>query len=144
MSSNDDPKRPKKGIKLDNSKSSIQPKPNQAAIFDEKAKEAFSKYEDYKQRTWDLSTKFKAMIEDKILPENKSILSKDIEAEVINKLVALASDMNEDENQPESIGSTALSMLLMKMLLVQRDTINSILFKFDKLEKSLLKDDKKV
>lgn len=142
MSSNEQGPIRKKGLKIDNQNSSVPPpKPNTAAIFDEKAKEVYQKYEEYKQRTWDLSIKFKSMIEDKMLTDNRSVLSRGIESETLNKLVALASEMNEDDNQPEGIGSTALAMLLMKMMLIQRDTINSLLFKVDKLEKNISKVD---
>lgn len=125
----------KKGLKITNENSTVPtPKTNQSALFEEKAKEVYSKYEEYKHRTWELSTKFKSMIEDRVLPENKSIISKDIENETLNKLITLASEMNEDDNQAEGIGSTALSMLVMKMLLIQRDTINRLMFKIEKLE----------
>lgn len=144
----DDGKKPpikKKGVKIDNQNSSIpQPKPDTAALFDNNAILANSKYEEYKQRTWELSLKFKSMIEDRTLPENKSILVKGIESETLTKLVSLASDMNEDDNQPEAIGSVALSMLLMKMLLLQRDTINILMFNIDKLERSNSKLEKMI
>jgi hypothetical protein len=127
----------KKGIKINNENSSVpSPKPDASAVLDEQAKKAISKYEDYKQRTWELSTKFKGMVEDKTLSDNKSVLTRGIETEVLNKLVVLASEMNEDDTQPEGIGSTALSFLLMKMILLQRDTINALLYKVEKLEKS--------
>lgn len=127
----------KKGLKITNEKSSVKPPPpDPVAAFNEQARQAHSKYEEYKQRTWELGSKFKAMVEDKILNVNKSVLSKGIETETLNKLVALASEMNEDDNQPESIGSTALAHLVMKMMLVQRDTINGLLFRLDKLEQA--------
>jgi len=130
----------KKSLKINNDNSSVPvPKPNPAVIFEEQANKAHSKYEDYKQRTWELTTKFKSMVDDKILPDNKSVLSKGIEAETLTKLVALASEMNEDDSQPEGIGSTALAFLLMKMALLQRDTINLLHYKIDKLEKSSAK-----
>jgi hypothetical protein len=126
-----------KGLKINNEKSAVQPAPqNQSVAFGERAKEINSKNEEFKQRAWELITRFKNMIDDRILPENKSVLSKGIEAETLNKLVSLASEMNEDDNQPESIGSTTLCMLLMKMMLEQRDTINILAYKIDRLEKS--------
>lgn len=130
----------KRGLKINNETSSVPPpKPDPVTEFNEQAQQAFSKHEDYKKRTWDLSTKFKSLLESKILPENKSELSKNLETEVLQNLVVLASEMNEDENQPEGIGSTALSFLLMKMMLVQRDTVNALLYKVEKLEKAIVK-----
>jgi hypothetical protein len=135
----DDPKEKKRktGLKIDNSKSTVpEPKLINTANFDKQASEAFSKVESYKMRMLDLTSKFKAMVEDHILPDNKSIISRDLEKEVVDKLVAVASEMNEDQNQPESLGSVVLATLALKMLLLQRDTINSLLYKIDKLEKS--------
>lgn len=136
----DDSRKKGKGLKFNNTGSSAPlPKPDLNAALNEQAQRAKTKYDEYKQRTWELSTKFKTMIEDKLLADNKSVLSKDIETEVLGKLVGLASEMNEDDNQPEGIGSTALSFLIMKMLLIQRDMINSLLYKIDRLEKSAAK-----
>lgn len=125
----------KKGLKITNERSSVKPPPpDPVAAFNEQAQKAVSRYEEYKQRTWELSSKFKSMIEDRVVPAQKSPLTKGIEQETLNKLVVLASDMNEDESQPEGIGSTALSLLTMKMLLLQRDTINTLMYKIEKLE----------
>lgn len=132
-----------KGLKINNEKSAIQPAPqNQSAAFEERAKEINSKNEEYKQRGWELIAKYKSMIDDRVLPENKSVLSRGVEAETVNKLIVLASEMNEDENQPESYGSTTLCVLLMKMMLAQRDTINILAYKIDRLEKSLKSENK--
>lgn len=140
-SDNKGPKR--KGLKINNENSTVPaPTPDRSAVFEEQAKKAFSKYEEYKERTWDLSVKFKSMIEDRIHPDSRSPISKNIEKETLDKLVSLASEMNEDDMQPEGIGSTALCMLLMKMVLIQRDTISALAFKIDKLEK-LVKDSEK-
>ena len=123
------------GLKIDNSNSSIEPPKNSSKeIFDQKATEAFKRIETYKSRFWELSGQFKNMILDKVLPENKTSISKDIENEVLNKLVQIASEMNADATQPEGFGSITLNMLLMKMMLIQRDSINTLLFKVSKLE----------
>jgi hypothetical protein len=127
----------KRGLKIDNSNSSIPvPKTNRTEEFNEQANAVHSKNEEYKQRAWDLSPKFKSIIEDRTLIENKSPVSKNLEQEVLNNLVQLASEMNLDANQPEGRGSVVLSMLLMKMLLVQRDIINSLAYKINTLEKN--------
>lgn len=128
-----------RGVKLNNKNSSIPPPvTNQAAAFSEKATMVFNKFEEFKKRTWELSSKFKAFVEDKILPENKSSITKDLEMEVLNNLVSLANEMNADEHQPEGIGGVALCMLLMKCILIQRDTVNLLYYKIDKLEKQVV------
>lgn len=134
--SNQPPK--KRGVKLNNDNSTV-PKPKQdtSALFNKQADEVFSKIEDFKKRSFELGSKFKAIIEDKKLSVNKTQINKDLEQEVLNNLVILANDMNADENQPEGVGSVAVSMLLMKMLLIQRDSINDLSFKVETIEKAL-------
>jgi hypothetical protein len=136
MSSDNNPK--KKGLKINNQASTIpKPKPDTSAAFNEQAEKVFSKIEEYKQRSFDLGSKFKAIIEDKRLVINKTQINKDIELEILQKLIALANELNTDENQPEGAGGTALAMLLMKMLLIQRDNMNNIEYKLEKIEKAL-------
>jgi hypothetical protein len=137
------PKARKTGLKLNNATSAIpQPKVSNAAVFDQKASAAFEKIQGYKQRMWDLSAKFKSFVEDRILSVNKTVISKDLEGEVLQQLITVASEMNEDDTQPEGLGSTALCMLLMKMTLLQRDIINDLGYKVDKLERQLQKQGK--
>lgn len=122
-------------------KKNVQPKINTSEVksnFEQQADKQFSKIEDYKQQMWDLSVKYKSFIESKVLPENKGPIAVNLEKEVLDKLVLLAIDMNEDETQPEGIGNAALCMLLMKCMLLQRDTISSLQFKIDQLEKNNL------
>jgi hypothetical protein len=125
-----------KGLKIDNKASTIPPVPKDTSqAFDRAANEATSRLTDYKNRSWELGTKFKSIIEDRMLSDNRSVLTKDFEQEIINKLSALATEINSDTTQPESMGSTALCVLLMKMLLLQRDRINVQAYKIEQLEK---------
>ncbi len=103
--------------------------------FENKANEKYSKIEEYKQQVWDLSIKYKSFIENKTLPENRGPIASNLEKEVLDKLVQLATEMNEDETQLQSVGSTALCMLLMKCMLIQRDVINTLSFKLEQLDK---------
>lgn len=134
---NDPNKRRGPGLKITNQNSSIPEPPKQSPkeAFDEKATVAAKRMNDYKTRTWELSGQFKQLVQDRTLQENKSPISKDIETELLNKLVVLALEIDADESQPEGFGSTALCMLLMKMLLLQRDMLNTLAYAIDKLEK---------
>ena len=127
---------PKKGLKVDNTASMInKPAPSHTEEFEKNASAAFSKDQEYKNRFWELSVKIKAMIEDTVLSDNKSSISKDLEKETATKLVMLASEMDDDVDQPNCEGTRGMTMLLMKCLLIQRDTINSLSYKLSKLEK---------
>lgn len=137
MSSDNNPKK-RKGLKINNEGSTVPtPKPNATAAFNEQAEKVFSKIEEYKQRSFELGTKFKNIFEDRKLAVNKTQINRDIESEILTKLVMLANDINSDENQPEGAGGVALGMLIMKIMLIQRDTINDMAFKIDRLEKAL-------
>jgi len=129
-----EPAQPKKqvGLKMKNKPSSPKFQP---PSIEEKAETHLSKDEAYKQKIWEYSLKYKSLIESSILPENKTSISSSIEKEIIDALISVPSEMNDDINQPNCIGSTALSMLLMKCMLLQRDRINELSFKLDKLEK---------
>lgn len=125
----------RKGLKITNEASAIQPKVDETKAFEQQATKAFSRDQDYKQRMNDLAVKFKTIVEDRTLGENKTLLVKEVENEILQKLVQLASEMNADEAQDEGLGNTALSMLLMKMLLLQRERINALDFRLEKLNR---------
>lgn len=123
----------------------VQPNVNNAEIknaFDQQADAQYSKIESYKQQIWDLSIKYKGFVESKVLPENRGPIVSNLEKEVLDHLVQLASEMNEDETQQQSVGSTALCMLLMKCMLLQRDIINSLNFKVEQLHRQSILDKK--
>lgn len=125
----------KRGIKLTNKNPLFASKKQNTEEFNEEANNAFNKDEEYKKRAWELAVQFKKSIEDKTLKINKGPIAEDIENEIIDKLVNLASEMNNDEMQKEGVGSVALCMVLMKCMLVQRDMINELSFALKELSK---------
>jgi len=130
------------GVKLQN-KPSTQPNPaNSRKEFEKQADEKFSQIEDHKQQIWDLSLKYKSFIESKTLLANKGPLVLDLEKETLDKLVQLSIDMNEDEAYQQGMGSSALCMLLMKCMLIQRDIINELAYKLEQMQKQLVILDK--
>ncbi len=137
----DDDKKPKVkktlGVKHSNATSEVNQKVVATQAFEAGANAQFSKIEEYKQRAWDLSVKYKSFVENKVLADNKGVISSNLEKEVIEKLIQLASEMNEDPTQDQAVGSTAICMILLKCMLVQRDIINELSFKMEKLEKKI-------
>lgn len=129
-------KKSRRGLKIDNTNSTVpKPQPNQVETFKKGADAAFSRQNDYRGRTQTLALKYKGLIDDKTLVDNKTLLVKDMETSVLTDLVQLASDMIEDEATQLNHGATVLPMLLMKMMLYQRDIINQLAFKIDRMEK---------
>jgi hypothetical protein len=135
MPDNDSMGRPK-GLKITNEKSTVAaPLRHNTEAFQQAASEAADRLAEYKKRSWDLGVKFKGLMESSILPENKSALIKDLESETLSQLSQLANDINTDDGQPEGAGSVALSQLIMKMLLLQKDMCSQQKYKIEKLEK---------
>jgi hypothetical protein len=127
---------PKTGLKINNSTSSVPQPPRQSqADFDSKANQTFNKLEDIKKRGWDLASKFRDQVLDKTLNVNKGPIVKNLEDEVVDQLFHLASEMNEDDNFIDGEGSNTICSLLMRCMLKQRDVINELAYKIDRLEK---------
>jgi len=121
-----------------------QPSVNNAetkTLFEKKADEQMSKIENYKTQIWDLSIKYKSFVENKVLQQNKGPIAINLENETLDKLVQLAEEMNEDSTQPEGIGSNALCMVLLKCMLIQRNSINELHYKIEQLNKKLPKNE---
>jgi hypothetical protein len=74
----------------------------------------------------ELGVKFKNFINDKTLKQNKSQAKINEEKLVIKELSDIAVLLNSDQNQPEGIGSVGISVLLMQLILLQRDKINEL------------------
>jgi hypothetical protein len=138
MASDDNKPKPRRGVKINNDTSTIpKPLPDQSAAFQEQAARVHSKFEEYKNRGWELAANFKKLVEDTILPVNKTVISKDVEQENINNLIILATDMNEDSDQKQGIGSVVLCTLAMRMILLQRDKINTLSYRLESAEKQI-------
>jgi hypothetical protein len=128
----------RRGVKINNDSSTVpKPPPDTSAEFQERATKVFGKFEEYKNRGWELGRQFKALIEDTILASNKTIIAKDLEQEVMNKWVTLAQEMDNDNDQPQGIGGIVLCSLLMRMVLTQRDKINTLSYRLESAEKRI-------
>lgn len=130
-----------KGLKINNKKSNISvPAPSKEEALEKAAAETVSKMNEYKKRSWDLGAKFKSIMENDVLLENKTILLKNLESDILTQLSQLATEINNDVSIPEdSVGSVALIQLIMKMLIFQKDKINQLKFQIEKLENNLKK-----
>ncbi|CAB4197047.1 hypothetical protein UFOVP1290_567 [uncultured Caudovirales phage] len=89
----------------------------------------------YKIKATELATQFNTAIADKTLKQNKNIFAKEMERELLIKMIQLAIDINNDPDEQEGMGSLSWITLLLKTCLLQRDRINQleyILSQFDK------------
>lgn len=132
------PRQPKKGMRINNAASTAPrpPEPIDTKAFEKDATEAFRRGEDYKQRFWDLSQKLKSIMLDQTLSENRTSITKDLEMQSIRALMSLAQEMDDDEQQANSEGTRGMAMLLLKFLLMQKDTINQLAYRVEQLERA--------
>jgi ATP-dependent Clp protease adapter protein ClpS len=113
-------------------------KPTQEDL-NKKVKQLQEKDSSYKVNFAELAVELSKVMNDKTLRENKNVFSKEIESELLKKLVNLATQVNNDaENEGE--GSIGLITLLLKISLLQRDRINSMEYRISLLEKNMAPD----
>lgn len=129
-------------IKLDNSKSRFAKKPEEQRHskddFQNKINEHQNKEIEIKEKIASLSTQFVSFIKDQTLAENKSPIKLDLEKDISRQLVNLCLELNNDDTQPEGIGSAGMIMLLLRTTLIQRDIINNISHELDQIKQKLI------
>lgn len=125
------------GVKLSNQGSILSSLPQKPSIetLKEKATEVNNTLNSYNVRAADLSSKFRKVLEDKTLFENKSPFSIDAEKELRDNLIKLARDINADEYAEEDgQGSVGVLALLLFSILTQRDRINLLEYRLLRAE----------
>lgn len=117
------------GVKLSNEKSLIEalPKKPSPEEFHAQASEANQTINNYNVKAGDLALKFKKVLNDPTLLENKSPMTLDAERELLGGLSQLAIDMNNDPHiEIDGMGSIGLTALLMRAIIIQRDRLNML------------------
>ncbi len=128
-----------KGIKINNDKSMFAKAAEAKHQFEDGADQVMAARNARNKTAFDLAQQFNKIINDKTLVENRGVIATNIEKEVESKLLNLAIDVNNDGNEPnEGMGSIALCAILFKVVLTQRDRINSLEYKVAKIEKQLV------
>lgn len=125
---------PKKGLKIKNNPAASTPKIIKQE-FDQKVNAFISKQDEYKTRFADLAKQYKTILQDNTLVENKTKLAIEVENGIVNNLIKLADEINRDDTQEEGQGSIGLLVLFAKCQLSQRDEINALRYKLEKLSK---------
>lgn len=113
------------------------PKKPSKEELDNKVKNIQDRAVDYKSRTADLAIQFKKTMDDKTLPTNKSSYAVDMERELLSNIIILASEINNDENEGEGMGSLSWIAQLFKQCLAQRDRMNKMEYALFVLEKKI-------
>lgn len=106
------------------------------ADFDQEVSQHQKGELEIRNKAAEVSMKFKSLLKDKTVPENRSPLKKDLEEQIIKQLCDVGLKLNGDQNQPEGVGSIGLLNLMMHTILIQRDEINQLSYKVNKLNTS--------
>lgn len=81
-----------------------------------------------------LAIKWQELIVNKTLPPNQTVYFKEVEKEILSKLVILGQELNIDETEHEGAGSLFLISLLLKTMIEYRNKINTLEYELDKLK----------
>lgn len=108
-----------------------------ASDFDHDVAEHQRKDIDIRNKAAELSTKYRSLLKDKTLEQNKGPNKRDLENQVIAQLCDIGIRLNNDQVKPEGVGSIGLINLLLRAVLIQRDTINDLGYKVFKLQSAL-------
>lgn len=104
-----------------------QPRKPSQDQFEQRVRNVEEQKSEYQHTTAELGAAFHKMAADKTLPENKNIFAKDMEREVLVKMIRLAESINNDPNEEkDGTGSLSLIGLLLSTCLKQRDRINQL------------------
>ena len=132
-----------------NRKGQIKINPNKSKIhkevlvdkqaFEKKAGDAVSNIEIRKEKALEYAKQYIEIFKDKTLLANKGPIQSNLEKETISNLISLGREMNNDQNEQEGAGGIALTVILLKLLLKQRDINNDLEFRLIQIEKQLSK-----
>lgn len=91
----------------------------------------------FKKRTAELAIQFRKLMDDKTLPQNKSIFAAEMEKEVLSSIIQLAAEINDHPDEGEGMGSLSWIAQLFKTCLGQRDRMNRMEYALFQLEKKI-------
>lgn len=126
-------------VKLNTSKSMFTKETVKKEVFEEQANEIFEEVQDRKQKAVELVQQFWNFIKDETLISEKGPIRKNLEKEIVSKLLNFASEMNNDPRELEGAGSVAIITLLLKAVLYLRDCNNDSRYRLTELEHKMKK-----
>ncbi len=124
-------------LKIDSRKSRYVRQAETKQAFEKKAEEVHNKILSRNEQAFELGKQFLELMKDKTLPTNKGPMQQSLEREIINKLIAFGTELNNDELEKEGMGGISLLMLVFKSTLTMRDKYNVLEYKVEQLERQL-------
>lgn len=143
---NDVPAPPTQSVKLDAGKSKFAKQAIQKQTFEKQVLEVHKQMEGRQQQAYELGLRFLDTIQDRTL--KKGPIAKDLERETLNSIIKFAIEMNNDENEPDGMGSVSMLTLVLKSLLILRDNLNRVedaaATKIEELQKKISEQNLKI
>ncbi len=116
----------KSGLKIASSKSpQVIQKPSKEE-FKERVEQAETKASLKKKKASELAVQFKNLLSNKELAKNKSVLQERMEKDLLQEMVSFASELDNDPEEAEGIGTLMWVSMLLKFSLAQRDRMNEL------------------
>src|SRR5579864_250174 len=110
-------------------------KPPSQQEFQQKVQASQETMAGYKKRAAELFVQFQRSMADRTLAQNRNIFNSETEKEMLQNMLQLATEINNDPNEEEGMGSLTLITLLLKTCLAQRDRLNDLEFVVDTLQR---------
>jgi hypothetical protein len=133
------------GLKKVSSQKSIfesMPKKPTQADLEQKVQQVQEKQSNHQIRARELTVQFSQLMADKTLAQNKNLLQKEVELDLLRSMVGFAQEVNADPTAPEGEGSLSWIIILLKNCFSQRDKINNLEYSLQQLEKKITDLDK--
>ncbi len=105
--------------------------------FQQKVQQTQETLTGYNRRAADLFMQFQKAMADKTLPQNRNVFNHEAEKEMLQNMLQLATEINNDPNEQEGMGSLTWIILLFKTCLAQRDRVNELEYAMTSLQKKL-------
>lgn len=103
--------------------------------FQQKVQEGQETQAGYKRQAAELFVQFQKAMSDKTLAQNRNIFNRETEKEMLQNMLMLATEINNDPNEQEGMGSLTWITLLLKMCLMQRDRMNELEYALEAYQK---------
>lgn len=129
---------PKGGVKSQGqSMFDNRPKRQTQQEFQQKVQQSQETLAGYNKRAAELFVQFQRSMSDKTLPQNRNVFIVETEKEMLQNMLQLATEINNDPNENEGMGSLTWIILLFKTCLSQRERMNEMEFALVTLQKKL-------
>jgi len=129
---------PNKGVKLKNARSQFAETVERSEKFEETADAFMAEKQARNKHAVELAKILMELVKDTTLSQNKSVMQKQREMAAIADMVEFALTINEDDTEREGMGGVALINLVLKMLFLQRDSLNEARYEIDQLKKRVV------